>query len=140
MKNSKAIEMYEWYCKGYSLSEIGEMYGVTRQSVYEMFKRREYKLREKKKLPFKTFNGRKFTLRNTGYYGETSGKRESMHRVVWEFYNESIPKGYDIHHINHDKTDNRIENLEIYSKSEHAKLFSTGSNQFVKKGFKDGKN
>jgi hypothetical protein len=70
---------------------------------------------------------------NNGYYGKTYGSRSLMHRDVWEHYKRKIPKGHDIHHKNHDKTDNRIENLELYTKTEHAKLFATGNNQHGKK-------
>lgn len=131
-KHKLYAEMYQEYLKGFSLSEVGKMYGMSRQSVYSGFKCRSYKLRKKKKLPFLMFNGKKFTLRNNGYYGQTDGNRELMHRVVWEHYNGKIKKGMDIHHINHDKTDNRIKNLEPYTKSEHAKQFSTGKNQYSK--------
>jgi len=125
-------EMYEQYKQGYSLAEVGRMYGVTRQSVHAGFKCRGYKLRQKKQLPFLMFNNSKFTPRNHGYYAKTDGDRELMHRVVWESEKGRIPKGWDIHHINHDKTDNNIENLELYTKSDHAKKFSTGRNQYSK--------
>lgn len=124
--------MYEQYLKGFSLSEVGRMYGVTRQSVFGGFKCRRYKLREKKQLPFLSFNGDKFTLKNHGYYGKTYGDRELMHRVVWEYHSGEIPPNHDVHHVNHNKADNRIENLEAYEKSEHARKFSTGHNQHTK--------
>lgn len=132
MKTQQYLQMHKTYQDGYSLEQVGMMYGMTRQSVYAGFVCRGLKLREKTKLPFLMFNGIKFTLRNTGYYGRTDRKRELMHRFIWETYNGKIPKGHDIHHINHDKTDNRISNLELYTKYYHAKKFNTGNNQYGK--------
>lgn len=123
--------MYLTYKQGFSLSEVGKMYGMTRQSVFAGFKLRKYELRKKKKLPYQIFDGLKFTLRNHGYYSRTNGDRCLMHRYVWEKENGLIPDGHDIHHIDHNKANNNIKNLELYTKSEHARKFATGNNQFT---------
>ena len=45
-----------------------------------------------------------------------------MHRVVMEnTLGRPLCDGEDVHHKNEDKTDNRPENLEVLSKSEHTK-------------------
>ena len=63
--------------------------------------------------------------KKTGYYLSTKaigGKRKRLHRFIWEYYNSEIPAGYDIHHKNHNKEDNEIENLELILSKDHQKL------------------
>ena len=48
------------------------------------------------------------------------GKRRAIYN--WEQTNGKLQKGYEIHHINLDKTDDRIENLQCLSRSEHRRL------------------
>lgn len=137
-QDKKFKEMYDKYLEGYSLEQVGKMFGMTRQSVYIGFSRRNYKLRAKKQLPFLSFDGQKFTLRNNGYYGKTYGDREMMHRYVWRYNNGTIPPNCDIHHKDHNRANNDINNLECLPKDEHARRYSNGSNQFIKKAHKVG--
>jgi hypothetical protein len=123
---------YDLYLSGLSLEQVANNIGVTRQCVYKAFKKRGYSLRGVNFRPFQEYNGLKFSLRNTGYYSLTTDKRCLMHRYVWENINGKIPFGFDIHHINNDKSDNRIENLECLPKSEHTKKYSPHNNQYTK--------
>ena len=52
-----------------------------------------------------------------GPYFQRKGKR--LHRAVWEAHNGPVPDGYDVHHINGNKADNDIENLQLMPASEH---------------------
>jgi len=56
---------------------------------------------------FKTFENGGVT---TPYY---------VHRFVWEYFNGEIPQGLEINHINEDKSDNRLENLELVTKKQN---------------------
>ncbi len=111
MKNQLYEEMYRFYLKGYSLQEVAKQFGLTRQAVYTGFKRRGFKLRSKNFNKFVVYDGKKFTLRNNGYYGCTTGKRELLHRYKYEKEVRPILDGWDIHHIDHNKLNNDIDNL-----------------------------
>ena len=51
------------------------------------------------------------------------GRRVYVHRKVMEDYlGWKLKPNEVIHHINHNKTDNRIENLQILTRSEHIKI------------------
>lgn len=41
------------------------------------------------------------------------GRYYLVHRLIWVYHNGSIPEGMIIDHINHNKKDNRIENLRL---------------------------
>lgn len=77
-----------------------------------------YEMNEK----FLYFDGLKFTRdKVTGYY-LNSTLMIRMHRYVWQYFYGEIPKGYEIHHIDGDKSNNDIKNLEMLDGCEHRKL------------------
>lgn len=59
--------------------------------------------------------------KKTGYWlCSTIHKR--LHVYIYEKYNGTIPKGYQIHHIDHNKDNNDISNLRLVSREEHNKI------------------
>ena len=50
------------------------------------------------------------------------GIRVSEHRLVWATHNGPIPPGHCVHHLNGDRLDNRIENLECMTEEDHGRL------------------
>lgn len=67
------------------------------------------------------------SIRKDGYKRITvKGKRFYEHRFIIESNIGRKLKSFEtIHHINHNTSDNRIENLEILQNGEHVKLHST---------------
>lgn len=61
------------------------------------------------------FNG--VTYYKCGPYFQKKGKR--LHREVWIYHNGTIPKGYHIHHMDGNKSNNGIDNLELIKGSRH---------------------
>ena len=47
-------------------------------------------------------------------------KKYFAHRIIWEYFNQKkIPDRYEIDHINHNRNDNRIENLRILNRAQN---------------------
>lgn len=57
-------------------------------------------------------------------YCNVTKKKRYDHCIVWERHNGPIPEGMQIHHKNHDRSDNRIENLAMATPMEHKRLHS----------------
>lgn len=62
------------------------------------------------------FNGERYYL--CGRYFQRRGKR--LHRAVYEFHNGEIKKGFHVHHIDGDRSNNQIENLSLVAGRVHA--------------------
>ena len=51
-----------------------------------------------------------------------------VHRLLWETFKGPIPPGMTVNHINHDRHDNRLENLELVSNRENCNKRSCHEN------------
>ncbi len=70
------------------------------------------------------------SLTSTGYLrlrNRVTGKSEFMHRIIWQELNGDIPEGMVIDHINHNTTDNRIENLQCITSAKNSQRMKVGS-------------
>jgi AraC-like DNA-binding protein len=131
-KDERAAAMRRRYESGLSLAQVAAEFGCSRQTVYVIFKRRGWELHPRPPgRIFQMYNGQRYSLRNNGYYAATSGNRESLHRRVWIDAHGPIPDGWDIHHLDRDKSNNSLDNLEALPKDERARRYGTGCNHSV---------
>lgn len=88
-------------------------------------------------------DGHKFRKdKKTGYYlsGPINHKRYRLHRYIYEKYNGPIPKGYDIHHIDHNKDNNEIENLQLLSSTKHKSIHAKEVSEETRQKYRDNMN
>ena len=76
-------------------------------------------------------------IQSNGYYVITSRKEGNngkyLHRLLFEdFYKCTIPKGYEIHHKNGDRTDNCILNLQLISEINHDCIHSNNNSRYYR--------
>jgi hypothetical protein len=96
---------------------------ITANNVHELFDYRDGKLYWKQSVGqrIKVGNEAGSKSKTTGYrvvgYG---GKSYAAHRVVWLMHTGKWPDG-QIDHMNHDRCDNKIQNLRVTTPSENRK-------------------
>jgi hypothetical protein len=82
---------------------------------------------EKRRIKYEDLTWNSFYLESDGRFAAVynppgSNKRKSVRRYVWVWVkaNGPVPKGHVIHHKDHDRTHDVLDNLELKTKSEHS--------------------
>lgn len=78
-------------------------------------------LRPSAKWPIFEFEGLRYYRRPPGYYrsDELTADGEYLHRKVWIANRGPIPPGHDVHHKDHNRSNNKFGNLKMLSEAEH---------------------
>lgn len=72
---------------------------------------------------FNTKNHRAKSTNNAGYFIIQLERCYTIHRIVAETFLGSIPEGYDVDHIDGDKSNNSVTNLEIVTHQENMRRY-----------------
>lgn len=75
--------------------------------------------RKGESINYLVYDGKRFYKAASGYYKSADGKW--MHRYVWERERGEIPADCDIHHIDGNRGNNAIDNLECVPRRSHRK-------------------
>ena len=120
MRNKeKFIDLFgvddEFINKGYQVSNFGRVKNKSGKIIYLHHKH-----------PLKTKTGKtnpKHDYCSVNLYAGGKRKSYSMQRLVYmAFHHVKVNKGFDIHHIDGDKTKNTVDNLMLVTKEEHMRL------------------
>ena len=72
---------------------------------------------------FNTKNHRAKSTNNAGYFIIQLERCYTIHRIVTETFIGSVPEGYDVDHIDGDKSNNSVTNLEIVTHQENMRRY-----------------
>lgn len=89
--------------------------------IEEMKQGKEFVITKWGRAKINPYGYYKITSRKEGYNGMR------LHTLIWEgFYGKKISEGYEIHHIDGNKKNNAIQNLQCVEKSKHLIFHKTG--------------
>lgn len=128
-------KLQEVYNKYKSMSKTAKYFGVSKKLILNYMKRfnipRFQRLKKKYTKPVDTYH-KGYIITWNGYkkvnapldhpYKDNKGYIMEHRLVVENALNRYLEPNEEVHHINYDKLDNRIENLLVLSKKEHRKL------------------
>jgi len=117
-------EAFALYNTGLSLNKVASVFGTTRQNLHYYFTRNGFACRELKRKDFLIVDGLKFTINRDGYYECTNIDRLMLHNYNWEKVNGEMPNGYELHHIDLNKINNDVSNLQLVTPQEHGIIHS----------------
>lgn len=63
--------------------------------------------------------------KKSGYWISTTSPRVRAHAWVWKCNNGEIPKGFHIHHLDENKSNNNLDNLKLIHASDHLRSHMT---------------
>lgn len=127
-QNKVLLELYEW---GSWKEIMGKLPKFSWSQIQLQASRLGLKRKRKEALSKNNknfvinYNGNKYNANITrhGYVDVNNASigviSKKFHRLVWETERGCIPEGYDIHHIDGNKQNNDIANLEIVLNNEH---------------------
>ena len=99
---------------------IDFLFNAANSNVDDNFFNKIFSLEDLEVKKSQWFNGKCYIETENGHYRGNNGK--FIHRVIWEYFNSEIPKGYVVHHIDFNPANNDISNLTLLTYSEHRKL------------------
>lgn len=67
------------------------------------------------------YKGLHYISTKGGYLTRRDAQRRIhyLHRVIWEEHYGKVPSGHVVHHIDHNKQNNAVENLQLMTKEAH---------------------
>lgn len=103
------------------------------QRLKELFDYKDGHLHYKSASSNRKAGARAGTLKDNGYIVVSIGpsgsnRRFREHQLIWVMHNGFMPLGTEIDHINHVRSDNRIENLRLVTRATNRRNVSLASN------------